>query len=82
MVHRVAVTTANVAGVTQVAKLLHGEGRVVCADAGYTGVEKREEHVGREAIWQIVARCSTRCTRAMQEMAAAKCFATAERAEN
>ncbi|MDG6392966.1 hypothetical protein QCD77_27585, partial [Pseudomonas savastanoi pv. phaseolicola] len=36
-----------------VAKLLHGEENVVCADAGYTGVEKREEHAGRKVIWQI-----------------------------
>ncbi|EGH26942.1 ISPsy2, transposase, partial [Pseudomonas amygdali pv. mori str. 301020] len=34
------VTAANVADVAQVAKLLHGEENVVCADAGYTGVEK------------------------------------------
>jgi IS5 family transposase len=32
---------------------------VVCADAGYTGVEKRPEHEGREVIWQIAARRST-----------------------
>jgi len=33
-----------VADVTQVDKLLHGDENVVCADAGYTGVEKRPEH--------------------------------------
>ncbi|HCL3980718.1 TPA: transposase, partial [Pseudomonas aeruginosa] len=49
----------NVADVTQVDKLLHGEENVVCADAGYTGVEKREEHAGRQVIWQIAARRST-----------------------
>ncbi len=32
---------------------------VVCADAGYTGVEKRPEHEGRQVIWQIAARRST-----------------------
>ncbi|MNO31876.1 Transposase DDE domain protein [compost metagenome] len=31
----------------------------VCADAGYTGVEKRKKHEGRSAIWQIAARRST-----------------------
>lgn len=30
-------------------------GNVVCADAGYTGVEKREEHAGRQVIWQVTA---------------------------
>ncbi|MNG05843.1 Transposase DDE domain protein [compost metagenome] len=53
------VTAANVADVIQVDKLLHGEENVVCADAGYTGVEKRKEHEGRQVIWQIAARRST-----------------------
>ena len=59
LVHSVVVTPANVADVTQVGKLLHGEENVVCADAGYTRAEKREEHAGREVIWQIAARRST-----------------------
>jgi IS5 family transposase len=33
-------TAANVADVTQVDKLLHGEENLVSGDAGYTGVEK------------------------------------------
>lgn len=44
------------------AELLHGEENAVYADAGYTGVEKREEHAGREVIWQIAARRSTYST--------------------
>ncbi len=59
LVHSVVVTEANVADVTQVAKLLHGKENVVCAAAGYTGVEKREQHAGRTVIWQIAARRST-----------------------
>ncbi len=59
LVHSVVVTAANVADITQVDKLLHGEENVVCADAGYTGVEKRPEHEGRPVIWQIAARRST-----------------------
>lgn len=59
LVHHVHVTAANVADVTQVDKLLHGEENMVAADAGYTGVEKRNEHEGRQVIWQIVARRST-----------------------
>jgi len=58
LVHSVVGTDANVADVTQVDKLLHGTEHVVCADAGYTGIEKRTEHDGREVIWQIAARCS------------------------
>jgi Transposase and inactivated derivatives, IS5 family len=38
LVHRVVVTEANVARVTQVDTLLNGAENVVCADAGYTGV--------------------------------------------
>ncbi|TPG64656.1 IS5 family transposase [Pseudomonas arsenicoxydans] len=59
LVHSVVGTAANVADVTQVDKLLHGDENVVCADAGYTGVEKRPEHDGRDVIWQIAARRST-----------------------
>ena len=47
------------ADVTQVAELLNGEESAVHADAGYTGVEKREEHENRKVIWQIAARRST-----------------------
>lgn len=43
LMHHVHGTAANVAGVTEVALLLHGAENVVCADAGYTGVEKRPE---------------------------------------
>ncbi|MDH1933406.1 IS5 family transposase [Pseudomonas sp. GD03696] len=59
LVHSVVGTAAHVADVTQVDKLLHGKENMVGADAGYTGVEKRPEHEGREVIWQIAARRST-----------------------
>ncbi|MCP9339442.1 IS5 family transposase [Stutzerimonas xanthomarina] len=59
LVHSVVGTAANIADVTQVDKLLHGKENMVGADAGYTGVEKRPEHDGREVIWQIAARRST-----------------------
>ncbi len=53
LVHSVVGTAANVADVTQVDQLLLGEENVVCADTGYTGVEKRPEHDGREVIWVL-----------------------------
>ena len=59
LVHHVVGTPANVADVTQVDKLLHGDENMVGADAGYTGVEKRAEHDGRKVIWQVAARRST-----------------------
>lgn len=58
LVNSVVVTAANVADVNQVDKLLHGAENVACTDAGYTGVDKREEHAGRQVIWQIAARRS------------------------
>ncbi|MEG1814616.1 IS5 family transposase [Pseudomonas sp.] len=50
---------ANVADVTQVDKLLHGEENMVGADAGYTGVEKRPEHESREVRAPGSCRCSS-----------------------
>lgn len=58
LVHHVHGTAANVADVTQLTEVLHGKENAVYADAGYIGVEKREEHVGRDLIWQIAARRS------------------------
>ena len=55
LVHTVVVTAANVADITQTAELLHGQETQVHADAGYTGVEKREEITAleRRIDWQI-----------------------------
>ena len=52
-------TAANVADVTQVDQLLHGEETHTAGDAGYTGVQKRPEHDGRKMIWSISARPSS-----------------------
>ncbi|CAM4022218.1 Transposase DDE domain protein [compost metagenome] len=41
LVHSLVGTAANVADITQVDQLLHGEETYVCGDAGYTGVDKR-----------------------------------------
>jgi IS5 family transposase len=59
LVHSLVGTAANVADVTQVDQLLHGEEAYVCGDAGYTGVEKRLEHQDRKMIWSIAARPSS-----------------------
>jgi IS5 family transposase len=55
LVHTVVVTAANVSDITKAAELLHGQEQQVHADAGYTGVEKREEIVAlnRTVDWQI-----------------------------
>lgn len=43
LVHSVIGTAANVHDVTQAQALLHGDETDVFGDAGYQGVEKREE---------------------------------------
>jgi IS5 family transposase len=46
-VHTVKATAANVADIAQTHAVLHGQEKVVFADAGYIGVEKREEIVAQ-----------------------------------
>ena len=43
LVHSVVVTPANVFDVTVASQLLHGEEKEVYGDAGYVGIEKRED---------------------------------------
>jgi IS5 family transposase len=54
LVHTVIGTAANVNDVTQGHALLHGEEKIVFADAGYQGAPKRDEATGVD--WQIAMR--------------------------
>jgi transposase, IS5 family len=58
LVHTVTGTAANVADIAQTHALLHGEEKEVYADAGYLGVEKREEIAIRSpgATWYVAAK--------------------------
>ena len=56
LVHSVSTTPANVHDITETANLLHGEEECVWADAGYQGVDKRDEHEDREVDWLIALR--------------------------
>ncbi len=56
LVHTLVGTAANVADVTQAHALLHGEERDVLGDAGYQGVEKREENQDRQINWHVAMR--------------------------
>lgn len=47
LVHEVTATPANEADINQTEHLLHGEEKVVFADAGYTGVDKRPEVIAK-----------------------------------
>ena len=51
LVHTVIGTAANVDDVTQAGALLHGEETVAFGDAGYRGVDKREE--ARAPHWHV-----------------------------
>ena len=53
LVHTVVGTAANVGDVTQAGNLLHGQESEAFGDAGYQGVDKREENRGRKVKWQV-----------------------------
>ena len=56
LVHTLVGTAANVHDVTQAQTLLHGEETDVFGDAGYQGVEKREENLETPVNWHIAMR--------------------------
>ena len=53
IVHSMSTTAANAQDVTEAHNLLHGGETQVWCDAGYQGVHKREENLGREVEWQV-----------------------------
>lgn len=56
LVHTVVGTAANVHDVTQASALLHGQERDVFTDAGYQGVDKREETQELDVAWHVAMR--------------------------
>ena len=56
LIHSVETTAANVHDLTPAAELLHGEETVVYADAGYQGIEKRPEMLGRGIGFRVAMR--------------------------
>lgn len=62
LVHSVVGTAANVHDVTQAQALLHGNETDVFGDAGYVGVEKREENQALPVTWHIALRPGKRKT--------------------
>jgi len=53
LVHRLTGTAANVADITESEHLLHGDETDAFADAGYTGVAKREEFKAADVAWHV-----------------------------
>ncbi len=60
LTHTVQGTAANVNDVTLAHALLHGEEKHVFADAGYQGVEKREENQETPVTWHVAMKVSKR----------------------
>ena len=60
LVHTLIGTAANVHDVTQAQALLYGDETDVFGDAGYLGVEKREENLEFPVTWHIAIRPSQR----------------------
>ena len=58
VVHTLTGTAANQADINQTAALLHGQRRLVFADAGYTGAGKRPELADRDVSWNIAIKRS------------------------
>lgn len=56
LIHSLCTTPANAHDITQADKLLHGKEKTAWLDAGYTGIEKRPEHCGRDIDWQVAMR--------------------------
>lgn len=53
LVHSLTGTAANVADITESEHLLHGDETDAFADAGYTGVAKREEFKDADVAWHV-----------------------------
>ena len=60
LVHTVIGTAGNVSDVTQAHALLHGDEVAALGDAGYQGVEKREENLGKSVTWHVAMKRTKR----------------------
>ena len=60
LIHSIAVTADNVSDVATAAELLHGQEEVLYGDAGYQGLEKREEMVGKQMECRIAMQSGKR----------------------
>ena len=62
LVHTLIGTAGNVADVTQAHALLHGAEKMVLTDAGYTGVDKRQENLDKPVHWHVAMKRTARRT--------------------
>ena len=62
LVHTVIGTAGHVGDIGQAQALLHGDETMAFGDAGYQGVEKREEHLETPVVWHVAMRPGKRRT--------------------
>lgn len=62
LVHTLVGTAGNVSDITQAQALLHGDETDVFGDAGYQGVEKREENLEAPVTWHVAMKPGKRKT--------------------
>jgi len=61
LIHSIDTTAANVHDIVPTGNLLHGDEQRVFGEAGYLGIQKRDEHKDREDVsWFIAKRPGTR----------------------
>jgi len=60
LVHTVIGTAGNVSDVTQAQALLHGAEEAAFGDAGYQGIENREESQAATVVWHVAMKPSKR----------------------
>jgi IS5 family transposase len=56
LIHSIETTSANVHDLTAAAELLHGDETVIYADAGYQGIENRQEMLGKAVGFRVAMR--------------------------
>lgn len=56
LIHSVETTQAHVHDIVMADKLLHGKEKSVWGDAGYLGIDKRDEHKDKSIHWHIACR--------------------------
>ena len=56
LIHSLETTPANASDINHAGCLLHGDEKRVWGDAGYAGVDKREEHQARAVNWLVALR--------------------------
>ncbi len=56
LIHSIDTTAANVHDILPAGKLLHGEEQRVFGNAGYLGIQKRDEHKDRKCVSWFIAK--------------------------